>query len=1247
MKITSTRRKHVKEEQRDGEIFLDERAFLSEDKEAHNVSLFHDENTDFGLPDRSNVEDIGLQSLTPRRVVVGSADGSRSRLYSDPADAERGTGSGSLLVEKRAIANRSQGRRDSAKQGKTMKRGAGTAVGSSSLVHEKRAIAIRSEGTTDTAKWRKKRNQTAGTAIRGGGVLDEKRAIADRSEGIMLSVKQRKDPSQDSDAAGVISMEASKGRHRRHEGSPAARPDISNRAPVSQSTTARGRSLRAQRPGAFEVLGQTLGAPGRLDYLDHQNAEDSEQHNSNSRNTGDTEQQDVEAEVASVLQYLEAVPVGDHESQIVYAETATFGIKYMLRERSGRRLLACICLVILLVGVVVGGTVALLKGSNGPQAPQLVAVTPMQIVNSIEAPTGAPTSAAPSLINSEIEQAAESVSGVFNGLSPASPQRRAVGWMSTWDTFDTQGQVVLFNERYILTLFYYALNGERWLQQELWLTPKLHVCKWSTGIRCAKDRMQREVVTGIQLEGNGLSGTVPRELSLIASLTSVKLPRNTINGPFSSALTNVTTLTLLDLSFNRLTGTIPRFGKNLSLQFLQLNNNAFTGTLPPSIYDLFFLIELDISHNNITGTLSENIDNLTSLAILNVEENDLYGPLPSVTKLTSLYSYQTGFNRFITSVPLAPTLIVKPTAAPSIIVPVAAPATAAPSLIRNDIETAAETLSGADIVLTPDSPQRRAVGWLSTFDRFDTQGFGLIFTQRYVLTLFYYALNGEKWSQQESWLSPTLHVCHWSVGIICGTDPSQRLFVTGIQFTRNGLSGTIPNELVYIDSLTILQLAQNAINGTVPEALTKIASLTLVDLSVNHLNGTIPSDIGNMVNLIYLVLNSNALTGTIPESMYDLTLLKKLDVSQNSFTGTFSKNITKLTSLDTLNVQHNRIYGPVPSLDGLATLDFVHLDYNQFSGPAPSLGSQIIGRLEYTFSHNLITGELPQGQNLSQLENIPLRVQRVDFSYNRLTGSITPLLALVPTVQYLDLSGNSFTGLIPAQADVASWQSLQYFGAANNQFTGTIPLGFSTALTALDLSGNRLTRGIPNEIYINFPNLAFLNLGNNPLGGSISRVLGALLTLQDLRLSNCKLTGSLPPNLGALSSLGRIDVSDNEIDGTIPSSIGSLTLLMELELQNNRLTGSLPADLGSLNLVSALNVANNSLTGTLPSNLGHISILHEVDVSGNSFVGAFPEGVCSNPNFTSAIVDCGVNCSCCSHPAASNCQVGNVFVHHT
>ena len=563
-----------------------------------------------------------------------------------------------------------------------------------------------------------------------------------------------------------------------------------------------------------------------------------------------------------------------------------------------------------------------------------------------------------------------------------------------------------------------------------------------------------------------------------------------------------------------------------------------------------------------------------------------------------------------------------------------------PTLIADDIEKAAAAISGFASVLTEKTPQRRAVGWLSSQDEFDTQGLELIFFQRYIMTVFYFAMNGEQWLEQEKWLSPTLHICDWSIGIICGTDLTRRQIVTGIDLTRNGISGKIPSEISQIDGLTLLRLAKNSITGTIPDNISQLTTLTNLDLSANKLTGFIPNGIGNLKDLLLLDLYENLLTGTIPASVYNLGLLNRMDLSMNLLTGNLSKDVVNLASLALLNLQHNQLKGRVPSFAASSKLEVIHLDNNQLTGSLPDLGIESVARVEFTISHNRLSGGFPVvgNTNLTAFLDRGYKIQRVDLSYNQLTGTVPALVALIPSLRYADVSGNRFTGPLPAKKEIGGWKSLQYFGAASNQFTGTVPVGFSNALTSLDLSNNRLTGGFPLELYTKFPHLELLILSNNRLGGRLSGLLGKLGSLRDLHMSNCTLTGVLPENLMGLTSLEHLLFDNNMIKGSIPTSIAYLSLLKELDLGNNNLDGSLPSEIGSLSLLNLLSVANNSLTGSLPGSLEYLLALEKFDVSGNLFTGEVPGGICANLEVTTAMVGCDLKCSCCSLNTTTVCD---------
>lgn len=79
-----------------------------------------------------------------------------------------------------------------------------------------------------------------------------------------------------------------------------------------------------------------------------------------------------------------------------------------------------------------------------------------------------------------------------------------------------------------------------------------------------------------------------------------------------------------------------------------------------------------------------------------------------------------------------------------------------------------------------------------------------------------------------------------------------------------------------------------------------------------------------------------------------------------------------------------------------------------------------------------------------------------------------------------------------------------------------------TGVTALNLSGNKLTGSLPAEVRM-LSNLTVLNLSNNTFTG-VPAEIGQLSELRVLDLSNNPITG-LPYELGNLQKLEKLDVS--------------------------------------------------------------------------------------------------------------------------
>jgi Leucine-rich repeat (LRR) protein len=126
------------------------------------------------------------------------------------------------------------------------------------------------------------------------------------------------------------------------------------------------------------------------------------------------------------------------------------------------------------------------------------------------------------------------------------------------------------------------------------------------------------MVQELKLEGNNLVGTLPPESVLFLS-----------NAVF------------IDLGDNRIYGNMDvLFGNtlsSLSLEWLRLEFNEFSGTLSTEVGRLTKLETLNIAENPLTGTLPTEIGNLLWLRDFNIEDTFFGGRMPTeIGMLTSL-----------------------------------------------------------------------------------------------------------------------------------------------------------------------------------------------------------------------------------------------------------------------------------------------------------------------------------------------------------------------------------------------------------------------------------------------------------------------------------------------------------------------------------------------------------------------------------------------------------------------------------
>jgi len=195
----------------------------------------------------------------------------------------------------------------------------------------------------------------------------------------------------------------------------------------------------------------------------------------------------------------------------------------------------------------------------------------------------------------------------------------------------------------------------------------------------------------LNLEGNQISGQLPRGIDRLRSLRSFNVRGNNLEGTISQDFRNLASLASLIVSENAFTGELPvggsrmvrlrsveasgnqfssitssigelpslvffltqrnqiqgsipwQFGRLTTLRYLSLADNGFTGSIPSSIGNLRSLIELDLFKNNLRDKIPPELGNLESLRELRLDSNSLTGTIPATfasLARTSTFTFQ-------------------------------------------------------------------------------------------------------------------------------------------------------------------------------------------------------------------------------------------------------------------------------------------------------------------------------------------------------------------------------------------------------------------------------------------------------------------------------------------------------------------------------------------------------------------------------------------------------------------------------
>ncbi|KAK4841576.1 hypothetical protein QYF36_006805 [Acer negundo] len=283
------------------------------------------------------------------------------------------------------------------------------------------------------------------------------------------------------------------------------------------------------------------------------------------------------------------------------------------------------------------------------------------------------------------------------------------------------------------------------------------------------------------------------------------------------------------------------------------------------------------------------------------------------------------------------------------------------------------------------------------------------------------------------------------------------------------------------------------------------------------------------------------------------------------------------------------------------------------------------------------------------------------YGFWNLSGEVRPALLKLKSLEYLDLSLNTFND-IPIPEFFGSMENLLYLNLSTSGFSGAVPsnlgnlsrlqyLDLSTEfsslscdslewvtglvslkhlamnyvdlsllgsdwisvlnmnLTELHLSSCLLTGSIPSTKPVNSTSFTVVDLSTNPLNSELPDWLVNISTLVHFDLSNCNLYGRIPLGFGELPNLQYFNLAENNNLSASCFQLfrGSWKMIRYINLASNKLHGKLPSSIGNMTFLTDFDLSINNVGGGIPNSIGKLCNLKEFDLFGNNLTGSLPE----------------------------------------
>ena len=805
--------------------------------------------------------------------------------------------------------------------------------------------------------------------------------------------------------------------------------------------------------------------------------------------------------------------------------------------------------------------------------------------------------------------------------------------------------VFKLSDREVLEILYEATGGEDWTDTTNWLSDE-PLSDWA-GV----ETNEAENVTGLSLDGNNLTGSIPGELGELDDLATLDVSRNTLTGPVPAHLGALQQLRDLLLNGNALEGLLPNhLGYMAGLRYLHIGSNNFTGPVPPSFADL----ALDTLYAAGSGVcvppsldewftgIGQTDDADRCVASITIEIVDpppltFYAPGETGT-LSATYVSAEGDTTHEASVTWS--------SGDTAVVSVDEAGTVTAVGDGETVVTATHDSTTASIAVEVALPEN----------------------DRDVLEIFHDRARGDGWTDGTNWLSDE-PLSEWA-GV--ETDDSGR--VVSLSLPGNNLRGSLHSSIGQLDQLVTLDLGRNWVSGSIPPEVGNLTRLGELALSVNGFSGELPSELGTLDSLRTLKVAATSLSGLVPASFADLDLESLLvNGTDLCLPPSLSEWLDSIAETDNPRECTSRVLVDPSSL----TLGA--------AGDTARLSATVIG---------------PEGDIVDDAEvtwaSGDTSVARVDT-----TGLVTPRASGVTTITATydsATSGSADAAVRLPGSDRAALEALYRATGGdewndNANWMGDEPLGewYGVDTTAngrvrrLTLNKNNLTGRVPAIIGL-LDSLVHLDLYRNALTGPIPPAIGRLRNLQTLFLDdNEDLSGPLPPQMGDMTGLRHLVLTQTGFSGPVPETFADLQLdkfftdesglcvprslahwfeaiprssdplpcipetpdrdvlvtfynatggpdwkrnrnwlsnknlntwrgivtdeegyVTEISLLWDSLKGSIPPELGNLTRLEVLQMYGNDLTGRIPPELGKLTKVREFSLSANQLEGPIP-----------------------------------------